>query len=120
MLALYAHFSMDTCYQTMVNHFIIRKNNVRCLKLIITAEEVAIVELFICGHTKKIIQKERSIMHGYFTNYTVSLGIPLLPLPEDGRLFKQGSDAIKHAEVLKSMMKSGYTPDKPIKSKKVK
>jgi hypothetical protein len=48
------------------------------------------------------------------------LGIPLLPLPEDGRLFKQGSDAIKHAEVLKSMMKSGYTPDKPIKSKKVK
>jgi len=41
-------------------------------------------------------------------------------LPEDGRLFKQGSDAIKHAEVLKSMMKSGYTPDKPIKSKKVK
>jgi hypothetical protein len=73
MLALYAHFSMDTCYQTMVNHFIIRKNNVRCLKLIITAEEVAIVELFICGHTKKIIQKERSIMHGYFTNYTVSL-----------------------------------------------
>ena len=49
MLALYAHSFMDTCYQTMVNHFIIRKNNVRCLKLIITAEEVAIVKVFICG-----------------------------------------------------------------------
>ena len=60
------------------------------------------------------------------------LGIPLLPLPEvktlvtqfllkNRRLFKQqGSDAIKHAEVLKSMMESGYTPDKPIKTKKVK
>jgi len=36
-------------------------------------------------------------------------------------LFKQhGSDGTKHAEVLKVMMESGYVPDKPIKTKKVK
>jgi hypothetical protein len=56
------------------------------------------------------------------------LGIPLVPLPEEKMLvtqfllknpglFKQGSDGIKGAEVLKIMMESGYTPDKPIKTK---
>jgi hypothetical protein len=60
------------------------------------------------------------------------LEIPLVPLPElrmviiqfllkNPGLFKQqGSDGIKHAEVLKFMMESGYMPDKPIKTKKVK
>jgi hypothetical protein len=59
------------------------------------------------------------------------LGIPLVPLPEEEMLviqfllkhpglFKQGNDGIKHAEVLKFMMESGYTPDKPIRTKKVK
>jgi hypothetical protein len=59
------------------------------------------------------------------------LGIPLVPLPElnavvtqflsrNPGLFKQGNDGIKVPEVLKFMMESGYTPDKPIKTKKVK
>jgi hypothetical protein len=59
------------------------------------------------------------------------LGIHLLPLPElrmlviallkNRGLFKQqGSGGIKHAEVLKFMMESGYMPDKPIRTKKVK
>ena len=59
------------------------------------------------------------------------LEIPLLPLPElrmlviallkNRGLFKQqGSGGIKHAEVLKFMMESGYMPDKPIRTKKVK
>ena len=58
------------------------------------------------------------------------LGIPLLPLPElrmivlgfllkNPGLFKQQrSDGIKHAEVLKFMIESGYMPDKPIKQRK--
>jgi hypothetical protein len=56
------------------------------------------------------------------------LGIPLVPLPEvsmlvtqfllqNPGLFRQGSGGIKGAEVLKIMMESGYTPDKPIKTK---
>jgi hypothetical protein len=59
------------------------------------------------------------------------LGIHLLPLPElrmlviallkNRGLFKQqGSGGIKHAEVLKFMMESGYMPDKPSRTKKVK
>jgi hypothetical protein len=59
------------------------------------------------------------------------LGIPLVPLPElnavvtqfllrNPGLFKQGNDGIKVPEVLKFMMESGYTPDKPIKTKTVK
>ena len=59
------------------------------------------------------------------------LGLPLLPLPElrmlvlefllkNRGLFKQTSSGIKHAEVLKFMMESGYMPDKPIRTKKVK
>jgi hypothetical protein len=58
------------------------------------------------------------------------LEIPLIPLPElrmlfiqfllkNPRLFKQDG-GIKHAEVLKVMMESGYMPDKPIKMKKIK
>ena len=35
-------------------------------------------------------------------------------------LFKQGNDGIKVPEVLKFMMESGYMPDKPIKTKKIK
>ena len=58
------------------------------------------------------------------------LGIPLLPLPElrmiviefllkNPGLFKQqGSEGIKHEEVMKFMIESGYTPDKPIWTKR--
>jgi hypothetical protein len=60
------------------------------------------------------------------------LGIPLVPLPEEkmlvlefllknrGLFKQQGSLGIKHAEVLKFMMESGYMPDKPIRIKKIK
>jgi hypothetical protein len=57
------------------------------------------------------------------------LGIPLVPLPEEkmlvlefllknrGLFKQQDSSGIKHAEVLKFMMETGYMPDKPIKTK---
>jgi hypothetical protein len=60
------------------------------------------------------------------------LGIPLVPLPEvrmvvtqfllkNPGLFKQqGSDAINGTQVLKYMMESGYMPDKPIRTRKIK
>jgi hypothetical protein len=60
------------------------------------------------------------------------LGMPLLPLPEEkmlviqlllknpGLFKQQGNDGIKHVEVLKFIMESGYMPDKPIKTRKVK
>jgi hypothetical protein len=41
-------------------------------------------------------------------------------LSKNPGLFKQASDGIKHAEVLKVMMESGYMPDKPIRTKKTK
>jgi hypothetical protein len=58
------------------------------------------------------------------------LRIPLVPLPEvsmlvtqsllkNPGLFKQDG-GIKDAEVLKVMMESGYMPDKPIRTKKIK
>ena len=56
--------------------------------------------------------------------------LPLIPLPEvkmlvtqfllkNPGLFKQDG-GIKDAEVLKVMMESGYMPDKPIRTKKIK
>jgi hypothetical protein len=58
------------------------------------------------------------------------LGIPLVPLPELRMLVidfllknreqsEQNSGGIKR-DVLKVMMESGYMPDKPIRTKKVK
>ncbi len=60
------------------------------------------------------------------------LRIPLVPLPEEkmlvlefllknrGLFKQQGSDGIKVPEVLKFMMESGYMPDRPIRTKKIK
>ena len=59
------------------------------------------------------------------------LGIPLVPLSEEKMLviqfllknpglFKQYGGGIKHAEVVKLMMGSGYMPDKPIRTKKTR
>ena len=41
-------------------------------------------------------------------------------LKNRGPFKQQGSDRIKHAEVLKVMMETGYMPNKPIRTKKVK
>ena len=60
------------------------------------------------------------------------LGIPLVHLPEEkmlviqfllknpGLFKQQGNGGIKHAEVLKFMIESGYMADKPIRTKKIK
>jgi hypothetical protein len=56
------------------------------------------------------------------------LGIPLVPLPEVSMLITQFllknpglfKQAVKVEEVLRVMMESGYMPDKPIKTKKIK
>jgi hypothetical protein len=43
-----------------------------------------------------------------------------LLLKNPGLFKQQGNDGIKHVEVLKFIMESGYMPDKPIKTRKVK
>jgi hypothetical protein len=41
-------------------------------------------------------------------------------LKNPGLFKQQGNGGIKHAEVLKFMIESGYMPDKPIRTKKIK
>jgi hypothetical protein len=75
---------------------------------------VYLIESFLRLKFHELRTKNREKMPCKEYLYVIKLLVVML-------LFKQqGSDGIKHAEVLKFMMESGYMPDKPIKTKRSK